>query len=571
MSKQKDNPLCNPVSSSVTNEEQLQFILNLSDKIRPLSDAAEIHKVITQTTKEFFKADRCYYGEICGNKMIIRADTLNAKLKSTVGEYDWNKYRKSKFILDLGNPIVEDDVHLVGSAEEGLKEHFIQMGIIAYIIIPVIKDNNTVGALIITASCPRKWADLEVKLAIDIAERTWMAVERIRIENEKEELFSKLLEEKEKFKAIIESIDSDVWITDPLGNVTLIDSRYSKQIAIKAHDQPISEIFKQVAIFSTDGTLLKEEDVKPTRALQGETVREENIVIYKNSGLRMYKESISSPIINRDGSIIGAVTISTDITKRKEMELSLTEKEKLARELIKKLEETDKQRVAFLSTLSHELRNPLATIALGLDLMDYTEYNKEEQQKTREILKRQTKQLNRLVDDLLNMTRITQNKFELKLEEIELNHLLGQVIEDSYLFYNEQGIEVETNIEKERVFIEGDRARLTQLIENILYNASKFTPSGGKVTILLKKDKLANEAAISIRDTGLGISKELIKVIYEPYVQANTLGESASGLGIGLSIAKDIVEKHGGNIEALSEGEGMGTEFIIRLPALKLE
>ncbi len=484
MSKQKDNPLCNPVSSSVTNVEQLQFILNLSDKIRPLSDAAEIHKVITQTTKEFFKTDRCYYGEICGNKMIIRADALNAKLKSTVGEYDWSKYRKSKFILDLGNPIVEYDVHSAGPAEEGLKEHFIQMGIISYIIIPVIKDNNTVGALIITASCPRKWADLEVKLAMDIAERTWMAVERAKADKEKESLLAKVIKNEAKLEAILESVDAEVWITDNQGLTSCIKSPSAGFNPNNIDEEPLEKVWEMIEIQSLDGSPIPKKDLAVYRTLKGESSVEELIVKQLTDGTQSIRECRSTPIINKNGDIIGAAALIMDITKRKEMELSLIEKEILARELIKKLEETDKQRIAFLSTLSHELRNPLATIALGLDLMDYTEYNKEEQQKTREILKRQTRQLNRLVDDLLNMTRITQNKFELKLEEIELNHLLGQVIEDSYLFFNEQGIEVETNIEKERVFIEGDRARLTQLIENILYNASKFTPSGGKVSIL---------------------------------------------------------------------------------------
>ncbi len=569
MNREKNKDKDNYIDSLKESEKQLKFLLKLSDKVRPLADATCIHKLITSETRKYFESDRCYYGEIDGNKMIVRQDARDKRKKSIVGEYDWGKYLKSKAIIDLGNPIVVEDIYLRGPADMGLRERFIQMELMSYIIIPVIKDSNTVGALCITQSDPRKWTSMEVKLAIDIAERTWMAVERAKAENEKEQFLSQTIEEREKVKAIIESIDADVWITDTLGNTTLIDSIQSKKIGIQAHEEPISEVLKQVEIFRIDGTPLKEKDEITAKALQGETTKVENLVIYKKSGMKMYKESVASPILDRNGDIIGAVTISTDITKRIHMEQALRDKEIQAMELIKKLEKTDELRIAFLSSLSHELRNPLATITMGLDLMDYIEDNKEERQKLKETLKRQAKQLSRLVDDLLNMTRITRNKFELKLEKLELNQLIVQVIEDSNLFFNEKGIKVETKIMQERIYIKGDGARLTQVIENLLHNASKFTPKGGKVTILLKRAQTTNEAIISIKDTGVGMPMELIKVIFEPYVQAkNNLGKSLGGLGMGLFIAKDVVERHKGQMKVLSEGEGKGAEFVISLPTL---
>lgn len=255
-----------------------------------------------------------------------------------------------------------------------------------------------------------------------------------------------------------------------------------------------------------------------------------------------------------------------------ENERALKESKRKLLQLVEELKRAQEIRKRFISSLSHELRNPLATISLGLDLMDYTEGDIKEQRKTRETLKRQTKQLIRLVGDLLNTTRITENRFELNLEKIEVNTLLEEIIKDNFLSSNCKEIVLEGNIVEDKIIIKGDKNRLRQAIGNMLNNSFKFTPEKGRVTITLKKGRQANEAYISIKDTGSGIPPDMLERIFDPHVQVrNDQGEATSGLGIGLSIVKDIVESHKGSIRALSQGENMGTEMIIKIPTLEVK
>ena len=332
----------------------------------------------------------------------------------------------------------------------------------------------------------------------------------------------------------------------------------------------MSHIYKDYNFFDMDGKETTMEDLIINDCLQGKVAISEGIVVCKKTNKHRYREFRGAPIWSKDGQIKEIVISSINIEERLEREEALIESEKNTKNLVEELKKIDKERLEFLSSLSHELRNPLATINMGLDLMTYLEDKKDEEERLIETLKRQTKQLGRLVDDLLNMTRISQNKFELSLERLELNQLLEEIIEDSMLFFKEKRIQVDKNINQNKILIEGDASRLRQVIENILHNASKFTPSNGRVTILLKKDLVKNEAITSIKDTGEGMSKELIRDIFKPYVQTmKKRGQSMGGLGIGLSIARDVVERHRGYIQVLSKGQGKGTEFIIKLPLLE--
>lgn len=255
--------------------------------------------------------------------------------------------------------------------------------------------------------------------------------------------------------------------------------------------------------------------------------------------------------------------------EKEELIFQLKEKEENLLKLIEELRRIDSLKKSFLASLCHELRNPLATISLGLDLMEHAEGDIEVQRETRKSLQRQSKQLNRLVDDLWNMTKINHNKFELVQEKIILNQLLKDLGKDFYFCLANKGIKFETDISSEKIIILGDKYRLTQVLENILNNSSKFTPKGGKVSLRLKRSRDKNIALISIKDTGKGIAADKLEEIFEPYVQAKDFHERKyGGLGLGLSIVKDIVEKHQGTIQALSQGQDKGTEMIIELPIL---
>ncbi|MFW5647564.1 MAG: PAS domain-containing sensor histidine kinase, partial [Candidatus Alkaliphilus sp. MAG34] len=271
-------------------------------------------------------------------------------------------------------------------------------------------------------------------------------------------------------------------------------------------------------------------------------------------------------VLNADGEPIHIAITSRDITKRKQMEQELRESEKYAHSLVKKLEEADKNKDKFIGVLSHELRNPLAAILAGVQMLDMTQ-DADLIAKSKEIIRRQTDKLCRLVDDLLELTRITRNKINLKKKNINLNEIIKNTVEDIILKYQEKGVQLETEFQAKSVCLNADPLRVAQTIENILSNALTFTQENGTVRLTLKIE--GDYAVINIEDDGIGICPEILPHLFIPFTQADdTLDRRNGGLGLGLSIVKGIVDLHGGTINAYSDGLGRGATFTIRLPII---
>lgn len=236
--------------------------------------------------------------------------------------------------------------------------------------------------------------------------------------------------------------------------------------------------------------------------------------------------------------------------------------------LVEKLKLADEGRISFMNTLSHELRNPLAAISMGLMLLKESPAGSEQAEKAQSIMARQTAQLSRLVDDLLDVTRIAQKKIELKKERIDLNEVVYHTVVDFQPQFAEKGVKLDFELNPEIIPIDADRARLTQAIGNLLHNAVKFTSKGGKTRITVKIDEEAGkQAQIIVRDNGMGIDPSLLPELFEPFVQADSsLAHSAGGLGLGLPIVKGIAMLHGGSLSVESEGIGKGARAVISLP-----
>ena len=263
------------------------------------------------------------------------------------------------------------------------------------------------------------------------------------------------------------------------------------------------------------------------------------------------------------------MTISRDITERKRAEDALRKSEKHALELVEKLRQADQNKNAFISMLSHELRNPLASIMLSLDFLDKLPADEKMAGMALEIAKRQGKQLTRLVDDLLDVTRINQNKVILKKERVELNGLIKTVVKDYQMQFAKNKVELAVNLTSP-LFLEADPSRLNQIVCNLLHNAVKFTSNNDRVTVTVALDPLAWEAVIMIQDTGMGIEPNYLECLFEQFTQVGrSLDRNHGGLGLGLAIVKGMVELHGGNVKAFSGGRDKGATFTVRLPLLK--
>ena len=245
----------------------------------------------------------------------------------------------------------------------------------------------------------------------------------------------------------------------------------------------------------------------------------------------------------------------------------LTEKQREAQDAMEQLSLSDQNKSQFISMLSHEFRNPLASILMGISIQGRVPPGSEQSIQAQKIIERQANHLVRLVDDLLDINRISQSKITLKKEQVDINQLIQQTVSDYQVQYAAKEVSLEAILPSGSVFCEADPARLLQVIGILLHNALKFTKPQGKVTVDVQKDEHSQEVIVRVSDTGVGIAPEILPQVFEPFVQADTsLERDDGGLGLGLAIAKGMVELHDGSITVHSEGIGKGTQFTIRLP-----
>ncbi len=231
------------------------------------------------------------------------------------------------------------------------------------------------------------------------------------------------------------------------------------------------------------------------------------------------------------------------------------------------LEESDRRKNQFLGMLSHELRNPLAPIRNSLFILDRAPPGSDQAQRAQAVIGRQVAHMTRLVDDLLDVTRISHGKIQLQREPLDLDDVQRRAVEDHRSAFIQNGLALLVETSDRHVRINGDRTRITQVIGNLLQNAAKFTPAGGTVTVSVEANTLLRQAVLRVRDTGMGIAPDMLPRIFEPFAQADTtLDRSKGGLGLGLALAKGLVEMHGGTVSVGSEGLGKGAEFTVRLP-----
>jgi two-component system CheB/CheR fusion protein len=237
----------------------------------------------------------------------------------------------------------------------------------------------------------------------------------------------------------------------------------------------------------------------------------------------------------------------------------------LANREIQLAREADRRKSDFLAVLSHELRNPLAPILNGLHIIDRAEPGSEPARRAREIVHRQTRHLTKLVDDLLDTTRLAHGKIDLHREHFELKQLASATFDDHREIFARRGVAVSLEMDPAPASIHGDPIRIAQILSNLMQNAAKFTPTGGQVSVAVHTE--GGYALLRIRDNGVGMERDALKEVFEPFVQGRqNIARQQGGLGLGLALVKGLIELHGGSVSARSAGVGRGSEFIVTLP-----
>jgi signal transduction histidine kinase len=231
------------------------------------------------------------------------------------------------------------------------------------------------------------------------------------------------------------------------------------------------------------------------------------------------------------------------------------------------LREADRRKDAFLATLSHELRNPLAPIRNSTHILLLNGPLPPPLQWAAEVIERQVRHMTRLLDDLLDVSRITRDRLELRRAQVDVNAAVGAALEASQPLVDASKHELQLDLSPEPLMVDGDADRLAQVFSNLLNNAAKYTPQGGHLLISTRRE--GAQAVVRVRDDGIGIEPHVMPHIFEMFEQARaTLPQSQGGLGIGLSLARGIVELHSGRLDGSSDGQGRGSEFVVRLPCL---
>jgi PAS domain S-box-containing protein len=359
-----------------------------------------------------------------------------------------------------------------------------------------------------------------------------------------------VIEESERrFRQLADNIHEVFWLTDPLKTQVLYVSPAYEQIWGRScqslYENPLSFL---ESIHPDDRAAVAASFEKHSK---GESTRGEYRLLRPDGSIRWILDR-GSPIRNETGEVYRVAGIAEDITERKKVEEALAA--------------TDRRKDEFLATLAHELRNPLAPIRNAVEVMRLRNVDDPALVRCRDVIERQVKQLTRLVDDLLDISRISRGRVELRKEVIDLATVVRRALETTRPLIEERRHQLTVSLPPEPVWLEADATRLEQVLVNLLNNAAKYTDRGGEVSLTASGE--GSEVVVRVRDSGIGIPDDLLDHVFDIFVQGDhTKDQAKGGLGIGLSLVRNLVDMHGGCITARSAGRGAGSEFVLRLPA----
>ncbi len=395
-----------------------------------------------------------------------------------------------------------------------------------------------------------------LKAKVGVFVELYRSKEELRARDRRD--FEQRLEAKDaRYRALFESIDEGFCVIQLLrdGNGRIRDYRFEEaNEAFSMHTGVKDPVGRNISelVPASEGAWL---DIYDRVARTGEATRFVEQEKAMNRWFDVYALRLGG-----DGSDLLAVVFS-DITQRLTAEQDL-------RRLNDELAQANRRKTEFLATLAHELRNPLAPLSNGLHLMRMAGNKPELLEKTRLMMERQIQHMVHLVDDLLDVARISTGKVELRRRRMDLKEAVATAVETSASLIDAGGHKLHVEVPQQPLPMDADPTRITQVVSNLLNNAAKYTPEGGRIT--LRVDVEDGDAVLSVTDSGIGIAPEAISKVFEMFAQVpNSAGKPQGGLGIGLSLVQSLVALHGGSVSASSAGMGQGSTFTVRLPLAK--
>jgi PAS domain S-box-containing protein len=385
---------------------------------------------------------------------------------------------------------------------------------------------------------PRQLSEQDDALAEIVTRTAAMVIERARVQQA-------LRESEDRFRLVADNAPVLIWQTGESG-VAFVNRHYLDFFGVP---------FEAVAGMGWAGFLHPDDTAGYLAAYRAAFGRQERYEhpcrLRRHDGEYRWFQNVGMPHFGPDGAFVGFIGCSLDVTDSKRAAEGLAE--------------VDRKKDEFLATLAHELRNPLAPLPNGLQLMKLAKNDGDAIEQARSMMERQLGQMIRLIDDLMDLTRISRGKVVLQKTRMPLAAAVRNAVDSSRPLVEAAGQELTLDVPGEAIYVDADEVRLSQVITNLLNNAAKYTEKGGRIRLAVERQ--GSDAVLTVEDNGVGIPAPMLPRVFDMFTQADcSLERAQGGLGIGLTIVRQLVEMHGGSIEARSGGHGMGSTFVVRLP-----
>lgn len=531
------------VTDRVLAENRHTALIRLTDEIRHLKTPDDITFRAARILGETLEVSRVGYGTIdpVAGTLVAQSDWTAPGIPSLAGTVNLRDY--DAFIDDLraGNFIAIDDVAQDARTQQTATA-LIERNARAFVSVPLLDNGKLVAVLYLNHADSREWAPEEVAFIREFADRIWSVRERLRTE-------LALRESEAKFRTIADAMPQMVWSTLPDGHHDYYNQQW--------YD------FTGVPLGSTDGEkwngLFHPDDRRHSREAWQRSLAtgEPYEVQYRlrhHSGIYRWTLGRALPVRGEAGNIIRWMGTCTDIHSQK-----LAEEE---------LRESSLRKDEFLAMLAHELRNPLAPISTAAQLLSVARRDEKLVGNASAIISRQVRHMTDLVDDLLDVSRVSRGLVQLVMEKVDIKNAISDAVEQARPLIEKRRHGLKLSIGSQPAFVKGDHTRLVQVFANLLNNAAKYTPPGGEIELVVMAD--TTEVTISVTDNGSGMTAALLPHVFDLFRQGERTPDRAQGgLGLGLALVKSITASHGGQVTAFSAGPGAGSVFTISLPVLQ--
>jgi PAS domain S-box-containing protein len=522
-------------------ESRFRFLFQLTEATKEATDPETIMSTCARMLGQHLQASVCAYADMEPDQdgFTIRGDWSAPGAASIVGYYSLAGFgTRAVENLRAGRPLVTNDtLEELGPAEAAL---FLQLGLRATICMPLIKQGRLIALMAVHHAAPHPWTFQEQALIGEVTERCWAHIERVRSEAER-----RLSEQ--RFRGAVDAMQGTLWTNDAQGRMK------GQQLAWSVLTGQRFEEYQDLGW----ATAVHPEDAQPTIHAWRQAVAQRKTFEFEHRVKRAFdgawrRYAIRAiPLLDEEGQTIEWVGVHTDITERRAAEEALRD--------------ADRRKDEFIATLAHELRNPLAPIRNAAQVAKSPGATDAQRRWAHEVIERQARHMALLLEDLLDVSRITRGTLQLRLEPVELAAVVDTAIETARPLIDSRQHELTVVLPEAPLWLEADALRLAQVLSNLLTNAAKYSEPQGEIR--LSAEQRGEELTIRVSDRGLGIEPQLLPRIFEMFSQGKpAIDRAEGGLGIGLALVKGLLGLHGGTIEASSAGIGQGSTFTVRLP-----